>query len=86
MLVYSMIHLAGVKKVDHDGATTDEPSISLEDIKNFRQLGSPTPGHPESHTTARPHEAGGGGDSTPAAAKRATCSKFDQSRRPFRKR
>ncbi len=51
MLVYSMIHLAGVKKVDHDGVTTDEPSISLEDIKNFRQLGSPTPGHPESHIT-----------------------------------
>jgi transketolase len=49
MLVYSLIHLAGVRKVDHDGVVTDEPSISLEDIKNFRQLGSP--GHPESHIT-----------------------------------
>ena len=51
MLLYSMIHLTGVRKVDHDGVVTDEPSISLEDIKNFRQLGSPTPGHPESHLT-----------------------------------
>jgi transketolase len=51
MLLYSLIHLAGVRMVDHDGVVTDEPSISLEDIKNFRQLGSPTPGHPESHLT-----------------------------------
>lgn len=45
MLIYSMIHLAGVTKPD------GTPSISLEDIRNFRQLGSPTPGHPESHLT-----------------------------------
>jgi len=51
MLIYSMIHLAGVKRVGADGAVTDRPSISLEDIKSFRQLGSPTPGHPESHLT-----------------------------------
>ena len=45
MLLYSMIHLTGVTKAD------GSPAISLEDIKNFRQLGSPTPGHPESHLT-----------------------------------
>ena len=45
MLIYSMIHLAGVTKTD------GTPSISLEDIRNFRQLGSPTLGHPESHLT-----------------------------------
>ncbi len=45
MLLYSMIHLTGV--VRDDGT----PAISLEDIENFRQLGSPTPGHPESHLT-----------------------------------
>ncbi|MEM6799107.1 MAG: transketolase [Planctomycetota bacterium] len=52
MLLYSMIHLAGVKKVDHDGAVTEEPALSLEDLKAFRQLGSLTPGHPEvGHTS-----------------------------------
>ncbi len=51
MLIYSILHLTGVKRVDHDGVVTDEASVSLEDIKNFRQLGSPTPGHPESHLT-----------------------------------
>jgi transketolase len=45
MLIYSMIHLSGI--VREDGS----PSISLDDIRNFRQLGSPTPGHPESHIT-----------------------------------
>lgn len=45
MLLYSMIHLTGVTRAD------GSPAISLEDIKNFRQLGSPTPGHPESHLT-----------------------------------
>ena len=46
MLLYSTLHLAGVHAVE-DGKTLDRPSISLEDIKNFRQLGSPCAGHPE---------------------------------------
>lgn len=46
MLIYSMIHLAGVKKAD------GSPSLTLEDLKDFRQLGSLTPGHPEVHHTA----------------------------------
>ncbi len=52
MLLYSMIHLAGIRRVDHDGRVTDEPALSLEELKNFRQLDSLTPGHPEhGHTT-----------------------------------
>ena len=51
MLLYSLIHLAGVKRVDHHGHTTDEPSLTVDELKRFRQLGSLTPGHPESHMT-----------------------------------
>ena len=46
MLLSSMLHLAGVRKVEH-GQILDQPSISLDDIRNFRQLGSPCAGHPE---------------------------------------
>ena len=47
MLLYSMLHLAGVKAVDKHGKVLAEPSISLDDLKKFRQLGSKTAGHPE---------------------------------------
>jgi transketolase len=47
MLLYSILHLAGVQKVDEQGEPTGELGITLEDIKNFRQLGSPCAGHPE---------------------------------------
>ncbi len=47
MLLYSLLHLAGVRKLDSEGRPTDEPAISLDDIRNFRQLHSPCAGHPE---------------------------------------
>jgi len=47
MLLYSVLHLAGVKKTDESGKVLDEPAVSLDDLKNFRQLGSPCAGHPE---------------------------------------
>ncbi|HEY6729984.1 MAG TPA: transketolase, partial [Solirubrobacterales bacterium] len=47
MLLYSMIFLAGVRRVDENYNVTDEPACSLEEIENFRQLKSRTPGHPE---------------------------------------
>ncbi|HEX3734860.1 MAG TPA: transketolase [Solirubrobacterales bacterium] len=47
MLLYSMLFLSGVRKVDADYNVTDEPACSLEEIENFRQLHSRTPGHPE---------------------------------------
>ena len=52
MLLYSVLHLAGVRKVDHDGKLQAGLSITLDDIKNFRQLHSKTPGHPEYEHTA----------------------------------
>jgi transketolase len=47
MLLYSVLHLTGVKAVDSAGHATDELSITLDAIKNFRQLGSVCAGHPE---------------------------------------
>ncbi len=47
MLLYSILHLSGVKATDKQGAVLDRPSIELQDIKNFRQLNSPCAGHPE---------------------------------------
>ncbi len=47
MLLYSVLHVAGVKKVDASGEPTAELSITLDNIKNFRQLHSPCAGHPE---------------------------------------
>jgi len=49
MLLYALLHLAGVKSVTPDDAQTDAPSVTLDDIKRFRQLGSPCAGHPEYH-------------------------------------
>ena len=47
MLLYSLLHLAGVRGVDADGRVVDKPSVSLDDLRNFRQLHSPCAGHPE---------------------------------------
>lgn len=47
MLLYSTLHLAGVKATDHSGNPTSDLAIPLEDIKNFRQIGSVCAGHPE---------------------------------------
>ncbi len=52
MLLYSLIHLAGIREVTPEGKATNEPSLPLDEIKNFRQWGSRTPGHPEvKHTS-----------------------------------
>ena len=51
MLLYSVLHLAGVKAVDDEGRATQAPAVSLDDIRRFRQLDSKTPGHPEYRMT-----------------------------------
>ena len=51
MLLYAMLYLAQVRQVDDKGNITKELAVPLEEIKRFRQLGSRTPGHPESHIT-----------------------------------
>ncbi len=52
MLLYSMLHLTGVKAVNAKYEKTGEASVSLDDIKSFRQLDSRCPGHPEYRWTS----------------------------------
>jgi transketolase len=52
MLLYALLHLAGVREVDENDQVLNELAMPMEEIKRFRQLGSRTPGHPESHITS----------------------------------
>ena len=51
MLLYSLLHLCGVKAVNPQYETVGKPAVTLDDIKQFRQWHSKTPGHPELHDT-----------------------------------
>jgi transketolase len=51
-LLYSLLHLAGVRSVNPDYETIGEPAVSLEDLRRFRQLDSKCPGHPEYRWTS----------------------------------
>ena len=52
MLLYAMLHLCGVKAVNPKYETLGELSVTLDDIKRFRQLESRCPGHPEYRWTS----------------------------------
>src|SRR6185312_11725914 len=52
MLLYAMLHLTGVKSVGAEDGGRRGPSVSLDDIRRFRQLNSKCPGHPEYHLTS----------------------------------
>jgi transketolase len=52
MLLYSLIHLAGIKRGGSADASRNVPAVSLDEIKKFRQLDSVCAGHPEHHMTA----------------------------------
>jgi transketolase len=51
-LLYSTLHLAGVKSVNPAYEVLGEPAVGLADLKKFRQLDSKCPGHPEYRWTA----------------------------------
>jgi len=84
MLLYSMLHLAGVKDVNDKGEVQNELSITLDQIKRFRQLGSRTPGHPESHlatgveTTTGPLGQGAGNSVGMAIAGKFLATHFNR--------
>jgi len=51
LLLYSLLHLSGVREIDANGRQTGQPAVSLDDLRQFRQLDSKTPGHPEYRVT-----------------------------------
>jgi transketolase len=51
-LLYSLLHLTGVKAVNPKYEVLGDLAVVLDDLKNFRQLGSRCPGHPEYRWTS----------------------------------
>jgi transketolase len=49
MLLWSTLHLTGVQAVNAEYEKVGKPSVTLDDIRRFRQLDSKAPGHPEYH-------------------------------------
>ena len=49
MLLWSVLYLTGTQAVNAEYETLGRPSVTLEDIRHFRQFGSHAPGHPEYH-------------------------------------
>ncbi len=52
MLLYSLLHLTHTMAVNKDYEPLGKPTVTLDDIKHFRQVDSTTPGHPEYHLTS----------------------------------
>ena len=84
MLLYTTLHLAGVRAANAKGEILKEPAVSLDDIKRFRQIDSRTPGHPESHlttgveTTTGPLGQGAGNSVGMAIAGKWLASNFNR--------
>ncbi|MGA9675432.1 MAG: transketolase [Mycobacterium sp.] len=51
-LLWSLLHLSGVRAVDPDYEILNRAAITLDDLKTFRQLDSRCPGHPEYRWTS----------------------------------
>ena len=49
MLLWSALHLTKTQAVNADYEVLGQPSVTLDDIRRFRQLDSKAPGHPEYH-------------------------------------
>lgn len=49
MLLWSILHLTRTQAVDAEYESVGQPSVTIDDIRRFRQLNSKAPGHPEYH-------------------------------------
>jgi len=84
MLLYALLYLAGVRRLDKHGKVTDAQAVSLHDIETFRELGSRCPGHPEyGHTTGvevttGPLGQGAGNSVGMAMAQRWLAARFNK--------
>ena len=84
MLLYAMLYLTGVRAAGPQGKISGGPAVSLDDIKNFRQIGSRTPGHPEYglttgvETTTGPLGQGVGNSVGMAIAEKWLASHFNR--------
>ena len=84
MLLWSILHLTGVQAVNADYEQLGKPSVTLDDIRRFRQIDSKAPGHPEYHwvsgveTTTGPLGQGVATSVGMAMARKWLASHFNQ--------
>ncbi len=85
MLLYALLHLAGVQRFDRDGKPLNAPAISLDDIENFRELDAVCAGHPEYglatgvETTTGPLGQGAANSVGMAMAERWLAARYNKS-------
>jgi transketolase len=84
MLLYATLHLCGVKQADPSGCGTEKLAVTLDDIRQFRQLNSRCPGHPEHghtsgvETTTGPLGQGIGNSVGMAVAQRWLAARYNR--------
>jgi len=84
MLLWSMLFLTRTQAVNAEYESVGKPSVTLDDIKNFRQLNSKAPGHPEYHlvsgveTTTGPLGQGIASSVGMAIARRWLASRYNK--------
>ena len=84
MLLWSVLYLTGTRAVNAEYERLGKPSVTLDDIRHFRQLDSKAPGHPEYHwvsgveTTTGPLGQGVATSVGMAIARRWLASRYNQ--------